>query len=74
VVRAAGVVVAAPAPPDAVLRNEQLCEVYFYLAEAALAAGRAADGEALLRKAVATDAVWFVEWNAARAELGRLGK
>lgn len=68
------VIAAAEATRDAVQRNERLCEAYFFLAEAEIAAGRVAAGEALLRKAVATEATWFVEWNSARAELARIGK
>ena len=63
---------AAEAVPEGVQRNERLCEAYFYLGEAELAAGQVVAGEALLRKAVATDATWFTEWNTARAELARL--
>ncbi|WP_119419829.1 tetratricopeptide repeat protein [Desertibaculum subflavum] len=68
------VLVAAEAAPAGAVRNEQLCEAYFYLAEAELAAGRVEAGEALLRKAAATDATWLVEWNSAQAELKRLAK
>jgi len=66
------VVSAAEAVPEGVLRNERLCEAYFYLGEAELAAGQLVAGEALLRKAAATEATWFVEWSTARAELARL--
>lgn len=65
-------IAAAEAEPKEVLRNERLCEAYFYLGEAEIAAGRVVAGEALLRKAVATDATWFAEWRAARAEIARL--
>jgi lipoprotein NlpI len=68
------ILTAAEAAPDALPRNEQLCEAYFYLGEAELAAGRVESGEALLRKAAATNATWIAEWNSARAELARLAR
>lgn len=67
-------VTAAESAPEGVARSERLCEAYFYIAELEIAAGRIEAGEAMLRKAAATDATWLVEWNTARAELARLRK
>ena len=51
----------------------RLCEVYFYLGEAALLQNSAAEAAKLFRAAVATNKLRFTEYAAAKAELARIG-
>ena len=55
------------------LRREQLCEAYFYIAQNELIAGRPDDVRELLQKCIATEVTEFTEYEAAKAELKRMG-
>ena len=52
---------------------EKACEAYFFLGQYALINGDRNQARAYLRKAVATDITYFVEYMAAKVELERLG-
>lgn len=54
-------------------QREQLCEALFYVGQYYLARGRKAAAADHFRRALATGATDFVEYEASRAELGRLG-
>ena len=54
-------------------QREQLCEAYFYLGEYLLLRGQRNEAAGMFRKALATGAKDFVEYDAAKVELERLG-
>lgn len=56
--------------PDPIAR---LCEVYFYLGEAALLQNNAAEAAKLFRAALSTNKIRFTEFAAAKAEIARIG-
>lgn len=58
---------------DETTRREQLCEAYFYVGEYLLLRGQRDQAAVMFRKALATGATEFVEYDAAKVELERLG-
>ena len=59
--------------PDARRQREQECEAYFYVGEHLLLQGNRDEAIRMFRASVATGVTIFVEYEWARAELGRLG-
>jgi len=51
---------------------EQLCEAYFYAAELHMVRGKTKEAAALFQKSIDTGVTEFVEFDASKAELGRL--
>ena len=62
----------AAASDDPNLRLEQECELYFYLGQYYLLAGKLAEAEAALNRAIKTGVRDFTEYAGAIAELKRL--
>ncbi len=59
--------------PSPKRQREKKCEAYFYLGELLLTQGKKTEAIKMFRAAVATNVTGFVEYEAAKAELKRLG-
>jgi len=64
---------AASAVPDPTKRREQICEADFYVGAYQLFRGASSDAKQLFKASVETCPVYFLEAEAARAQLKRLG-
>lgn len=59
---------------NAEARRGKPCEAYFYVGQYLLIQGRRSEAISMFQRAVATGLTGFIEYNAAKAELARLGE
>ena len=56
------------------MRRGKQCEAYFYVGQYLLIQGKRSEAVAMFQRDVATGLTGFIEYNAAKAELARLGE